>query len=392
MNNNENIIKPFVFYPTDIKTNHMTKRFPLTYNPNNNTWVMEGNGIRLINIPNDEWVVTYLRDYVCSFYINSQAITTSVIIFENGKLNTNKRLALARVFAFLYRKINNILDYRSEANFNVKHYFDENGIMIQDVSPENIIIAHDKEYLEDEEYTYFKIYGADYYAKVNKYIRDFFIENCTNIRYSPDKGTRSSLKAEHKQISLNNIVYKIYNPGFESGKGVKLLNNSIQYHDKLNIYYMDFSITNLYYGNEASVDYKYAYIFMPKYNKYAIIDRFIYEKHTSEIMSYVWYINNDHVCTNTTKDHNWITLHRLIVKLLLEDNGIDFSIMNGITVHHIDENPLNNTIDNLFICSNDVHGYIHNKLVYDMSILVDSNITEIVNLRYIPDKYIKIQK
>lgn len=384
------IINPFIFYPNNKKTKTSTKKFPLIYNQNNDTWIMEGNGIKLINIPNDIWVLTYLRDYVCNFYINSQCITTNVTIYENEKLNTNKRLSLARIFAFLYGKID-MLDYRSEANFNIKHYFDKNGKIVQDVSPSNIIIAHDKEYLEDEEYTYFKIYGVEFYAKVNKYIRDFFIINCTNIRCS-DKGIRSSLKSERNQVSLNNIIYKIYNPEFESGKGVKLLNHDIQYHDKLNIYFMDFSITNLYYGNEVSVDYKYAYIFMPKYNKYTIIDRSIYEKYFNKITNYVWYINDDHVCTNVTKEHNWITLHRLIIKLLFEDYNIDFSIMNNIIIHHIDENPLNNTINNLFICSNSVHNFIHNKLSSDISTIVDSNIIEIINLKYIPDIYLKLQK
>lgn len=396
MSDNKEIIKPFIFYPTNKKTNVMTKRFPLIYDQNSNTWIMEGNGIRLINIPNDIWVVTYLRDYVCSFYINSGAITTSIRVIQNDGSTKVKSVAMSRVFAFLYGKIHWLEDYNSEANFEEKHHFDKNGIMIQDASVNNISISHDKDYLEDDQYTYFKIYGVDYYAKVNNYIRDFLIENCTNIRYNDKKWIRSSIKGSHNQVSLNNIVYKIYNPNLTNEHAcTKLFNYNIQYNEQLNIYYIDFSISNIYYGNNISVNGKYAYIFMQKDNINAILDSNIYFKYKNEISGYVWYINNGHVCANGSRltiYNQSITLHRLIVRLLFKEYNLDYNMMNNISIHHIDENPLNNSIDNLYICSNDVHSYIHNKLVSNLSIIVESNIMEILNLGYIPDKYIKIQK
>lgn len=396
MNETKNIINPFIFYPSNKKTNIMTKKFPLVYDQNTNTWIMEGNGIRLINIPNDIWVVSYLKDYVCSFFINAEAITTALRLIQEDGSTKVKKVALARVFAFLYGNIPYIEDYRSEANFEVKHHFDENNIMIQDVSPNNISISHDKDYLEDDQYTYFKIYGVNYYARVNKYIRDFFIENCTNIRYTDKKWIRSSIKGSHNTVSLNNIVYKMYNPNLINDHPfTKLLNYDIQYNEQLNIYYIDFSIENIYYGNDISMNGQYTYIFMQKDNISAILDSSIYLKHKNEISRYVWYINNEHVCANgsrlTVYNQN-ITLHRLIIRLLFEDYNLDYNIMTNMHIHHIDENPLNNSIDNLFICSNDIHGYIHNKLVNDLSTIVESNVMEILNLGYIPDKYIKLQK
>ena len=106
MESNENIINPFRFYPSNKKTNIMTKYFPLEYDQNTDTWTMEGNGIRLINIPNDIWVVTYLRDYVCSFYINAEAITAPMRIipippttFSLSSMTTRVRISATSVCA-----------------------------------------------------------------------------------------------------------------------------------------------------------------------------------------------------------------------------------------------------------------------------------------------------
>ena len=230
MSDNKEIIKPFIFYPTNKKTKVLTKRFPLIYDQNSNTWIMEGNGIRLINIPNDIWVITYLRDYVCSFNMPLEnALRTNLIVND-----ISKSISICRIFAFLYGMIS-FNDNSCLVNFKNIGYMNGDGIFIQDVSPSNISVPNNKQYLEDDKYVYIKIINADFYAKVNKEISSYLFKECSNLVYNHKKGIRTT---EHKNgycSTLNNVVYIFFNGSYNTKIGVKALDYGIHYHNILNI-------------------------------------------------------------------------------------------------------------------------------------------------------------
>jgi len=386
------IIQPFKFYPSKKKTNIMTKHFPIIYNPMNNTWFMEGNNIRLINIPNDFWIIEYLDKYVCSFHMNCDSISASMFLPQG-----ERTISMAKIMAIIYGKINNF-DTRYRVYFHNKQYIDNNGMMILDVSPSNICLASDKYFIEDQEYIYIQILHLDnIFAKINKEIKDIIINEYGQIRYNHKKGIRTNVAGiPRSTCSLSFVIYNLFNNN-KNPQDVRQKNNIIQYNSILNINYLDFTIDNIYCGCDIRIDNQYAYINIPKYNNIeSFFDKDIYLLHKEDFDKITCLLSRDgYVRISFAKRPQSVpsALHRYILYLLMIDYKIDPKILKGVEVHHINGNKLDNRIENLFICGPSIHQYIHRnieKLNSDMKI--KSNIIEILTLGYIPEIYLKIYK
>ena len=100
---------------------------------------------------------------------------------------------------------------------------------------------------------------------------------------------------------------------------------------------------------------------------------------------------------------NGVGIHRFIFNLLCKDYQIELNMNNSDQIHHIDLDPLNNLIDNLYLCGmnrhRSIHNYINNPyfnngIDYKMinKLELKSNIIEILTLGYIPSKYKEIIK
>lgn len=197
-------------------------------------------------------------------------------------------------------------------------------------------------------------------AKINKK------DNCIRIRAS----------VENNQVSLLKVI--LCAKGIDSDiKSIKMKNKYA-----LNNNIIDFRINNFTIKNEViSLNNNYAFIKATSNNNIFIIDRFIYDKYWDDIISnYLWYCCGPRIYTNNCM-HNAKYIHRFILYLL--NINID-----NYHIHHINFNPLDNSINNLFICSENLHHQIHGYISYGNYIELKSNVIECINNNgVVPDKY-----
>lgn len=386
MNETKNIINPFIFYPTDKKTVLLDKQFNLELDKNTNTLIAYNDKIKIINIPNDPWFVVYMDYYIINLYcdINHKKVNVKLLYDNDIRI-----CSIQKVFAYLYGMIDDI-NYDKQI-FLKNRFIDNNGILIVDISRSNIYISINL-YLYDNNYTYIKLTNVDIYVKISDEIANIIIDQGTWY-YNEEKigfkvRSNKSLKNNNRSFGLIKFIYTLYN-GVDNtnGKLIRLRDNSIKFHDKLCINYIDYDIKNIICGNTYDIDGDRVkiYIYRKHETRYVYIDKFIYDQHEDEFKNHTWSISNNYIATNT----HYLFLHRFIINLLLRDYGIDQSIFTSdIQIHHIDEDKFNNTIDNFYICSINLHSYIHSNIEKYNDI--KSNIIEILTLGYIPRKYIDI--
>ena len=192
-------------------------------------------------------------------------------------------------------------------------------------------------------------------------------------------GHRIRAYVNNNHISLKNFILNLYN--LNDINDIKTTANIIKYYDKDNNIIYDFRIQNILYRNNViNINDNYVFIKSSNTKDIFIIDRFIYDLYWNDILSkYSWYAHDKYI-------KGWINnrderLHRFILIIL----GIDIS---NYSIHHINLNSFDNSLENLYICSADLHSQIHGLIYSGNYIELKSNVIECINNNgVVPDKY-----